>query len=904
MRKIPLSRPFLAGLLACQVLFAVGCGSEEPENLDACQTAADCNDHNACTTDSCSAGKCSNPAVDPDDGDACTADACDATDGVSHIPVVVDDGDACTADACDAATGNVSHTPVSVDDGDACTADACDSATGQVSHTPAVVDDGDACTADACDAATGNVSHTPVSVDDGDACTADACDATTGVSHTPVSVDDGDACTTDACDATTGVSHTPVSVDDGNVCTADACDSTTGVSHTAVAVDDGDLCTVDSCDPVSGPSHTPVATDDGISCTADSCDATLGIQNVAVDQSCPAGQYCDATGCAPAGVSQQAGTVVISEFEAFGQQFVELYNPSTTAAVDVHGFTLENAAGQLASLRAPSDPDGTAGDPVSIPAQGFAYGVVNPSGIMPPGIAFVYGAPGDAFTLSSTGDVLAIFSAQGGKLEDVVDFSTFHTDPDTAMGSSDFPGYAGRSTQVDPAHLTAADNDSGANWCTTFYPAGSRARVIDTAGAANGSCNTAVINEAFIDPAGSDDGFAFVELAGPGGMLVGGATVQDIEGKGASAGSSNTTDVATIPAGTRFPVDGLLIIADETGSTGTTAVPNVTAADVIAFDMDAENSGGDALQLVAGDGTLLDVLGDDPLGADLAVATNAFGAMWEGSTAIFVGNGTALARDAVSTDSGDNSADFIGETTPTPGAENVFTPVTITSLSPDNGLFTASTSGVVVTGTGFGPGAKVTFGSAAPVSCTVNSSTQLTCTAPAGPNATAERVDVTVTNTSAYGDTTGALTSGWTWTGVANATAGAVNWCNTQYPSTLTTLSGDTSDPVYGQVYQPGLTDAAGDTALIQGELGYGPQSGGAATDPTSSNAWRYTGMSFNTAVGNNYEYMARLLAPAPATYNYVVRFSLDDGLNYTYCDLDGGSDFSTSMLAVWTVTP
>jgi hypothetical protein len=71
-----------------------------------CATAADCDDGNACTEDSCTALQCEHAPVVCDDGNACTADACDPTNG-SCISAVVqcDDGNSCTVDSCDADRG-------------------------------------------------------------------------------------------------------------------------------------------------------------------------------------------------------------------------------------------------------------------------------------------------------------------------------------------------------------------------------------------------------------------------------------------------------------------------------------------------------------------------------------------------------------------------------------------------------------------------------------------------------------------------------------------------------------------------------------------------------------------------------------------------------------------------------
>ncbi|MBI1825090.1 MAG: hypothetical protein HY287_14855 [Planctomycetes bacterium] len=72
-----------------------------------CTTDADCNDSNACTTDTCNigTGTCSHAAVNCDDANACTTDGCDAASGCTHTAVTCSDGNSCTTDACNPATG-------------------------------------------------------------------------------------------------------------------------------------------------------------------------------------------------------------------------------------------------------------------------------------------------------------------------------------------------------------------------------------------------------------------------------------------------------------------------------------------------------------------------------------------------------------------------------------------------------------------------------------------------------------------------------------------------------------------------------------------------------------------------------------------------------------------------------
>src|SRR5205823_4936081 len=125
-----------------------------------CSTAADCNDQNACTTDSCSGGVCQNTAIagctpcttaaDCSDPTACTTDSCAA--GVCHNTALAgckpctaaadcDDQNACTTEFCGAGVCHNGPIPgctpclttADCDDQDACTQDLCTA--GVCGHT-------------------------------------------------------------------------------------------------------------------------------------------------------------------------------------------------------------------------------------------------------------------------------------------------------------------------------------------------------------------------------------------------------------------------------------------------------------------------------------------------------------------------------------------------------------------------------------------------------------------------------------------------------------------------------------------------------------------------------------------------------------------------------------------------
>ena len=228
----------------------------------------DCDDGNACTTDTCKAGTCIHTAVTCDDGSACTEDTCDSAAGCTFTAISCDDGNACTNDSCDPSGGCVYET-VTCDDSNACTTDSCEPATG-CQHSAATCDDGNACTEDTCDPVSGCQTAT-ITCDDGDACTDDTCDPETGCTTTAINCDDGSACTEDSCDPSTGCAYAPIGCDDENACTSDSCHPEVGCIHESITCDDGDLCSIDSCDPIAGCVAEPIDCDDGDLCTIDSC---------------------------------------------------------------------------------------------------------------------------------------------------------------------------------------------------------------------------------------------------------------------------------------------------------------------------------------------------------------------------------------------------------------------------------------------------------------------------------------------------------------------------------------------------------------------------------------------------------------------------------------------------------
>jgi len=157
---------------------ASGCSHQPIPGCVPCTTAADCNDSDACTADTCSDGACthaSSPdctvacttATDCDDGDLCTTETC--TGGVCGSQAATscsscttaagcDDANPCTIDVC-GGSGSCQLTTIDgcrpcttaadCNDSNACTADTC---TGGVCETHAI----DGCTTDQPASGTGN----------------------------------------------------------------------------------------------------------------------------------------------------------------------------------------------------------------------------------------------------------------------------------------------------------------------------------------------------------------------------------------------------------------------------------------------------------------------------------------------------------------------------------------------------------------------------------------------------------------------------------------------------------------------------------------------------------------------------------------------------------------------------
>jgi hypothetical protein len=211
-----------------------------------------------------------------DDSNPCSSDTCVPSTGCSHTPLsgpTCSDGNACTInDTC--VSGTCTAGPLNpCTDGNPCTADQCVPATGCVNPPQSgPCNDGNLCTTgDTCGG--GSCSGTPMVCNDMNPCTNDACaGGVCGFLPNTNPCNDGNACTTaDACSGGSCVGGgPPLDCADTDTCTADSCNPGSGCQHDAIPgcvdtdgdgkIDDEDECTTIAWTavPVSPPNQQPL----------------------------------------------------------------------------------------------------------------------------------------------------------------------------------------------------------------------------------------------------------------------------------------------------------------------------------------------------------------------------------------------------------------------------------------------------------------------------------------------------------------------------------------------------------------------------------------------------------------------------------------------------------------------
>lgn len=125
-----------------------------------------------------------------------------------------------------------------------------------------------------------------------------------------------------------------------------------------------------------------------------------------------------------------------------------------------------------------------------------------------------------------------------------------------------------------------------------------------------------------------------------------------------------------------------------------------------------------------------------------------------------------------------------------------------------------------------------------------------------------------------------------------------VTWGNLQYPASGTITQGGAFN-VYGQVYQGGITDSAGQGAGITAQVGY-------STSNTNPNTWtNWVSASYNTDSGNNDEYVAEIGSSlTPGTYYYATRYQRTGSTEYVYGGTGGIWNSDNGVLTVNPAAP
>ncbi len=244
-----------------------GCGIAEGT---CCFSAADCNDSDACTEDSCVSKICQHDDISStcDDDDLCTTDSCDSSTGCVFNTTVLCD----SSQFCEPTTGVCEDIPCTIDaectDGLFCNGlETCDTASGICQEgTAPCIDDLLFCNGlESCDEAGDSCLTTGFPCDDEVFCTDDACtegaQPNIGTCTNPendANCDDGLFCNgAETCDAVADCQGGTDPCDDGVECTVDTCGEET---DKCLSVPDDTRCGLDTlfcngpetCDPKTG----------------------------------------------------------------------------------------------------------------------------------------------------------------------------------------------------------------------------------------------------------------------------------------------------------------------------------------------------------------------------------------------------------------------------------------------------------------------------------------------------------------------------------------------------------------------------------------------------------------------------------------------------------------------------
>ncbi len=111
-----------------------------------------------------------------------------------------------------------------------------------------------------------------------------------------------------------------------------------------------------------------------------------------------------------------------------------------------------------------------------------------------------------------------------------------------------------------------------------------------------------------------------------------------------------------------------------------------------------------------------------------------------------------------------------------------------------------------------------------------------------------------------------------------------VDYTQVQGPAQVSTTIGNSTELVYGLVYEDGVTSGAGQGAGITAELGYG------AVGSIPDDSWTWTPATYHGSAWSDSAdvYRAALIGTVLGSYHFAYRFSIDAGGHWIYADLNG----------------
>lgn len=134
-----------------------------------------------------------------------------------------------------------------------------------------------------------------------------------------------------------------------------------------------------------------------------------------------------------------------------------------------------------------------------------------------------------------------------------------------------------------------------------------------------------------------------------------------------------------------------------------------------------------------------------------------------------------------------------------------------------------------------------------------------------------------------------------------------IGWCNLQWPYALSVANTNGTvftDKVYGQVWIPGVTEAAGAASGLYAWLGFGP-----SNDAPTAASWTWCPADFNVNVDNNDEFYTNITVAAsvlPGSYGYAWRYKYIAGPDWYGLSngIHTAANFNPAQCGVLTVIP